>query len=154
VVAAQVVALLAVYPSQTARRFAPNQAVATVVRAAGLQNHLVSGQDFDATSVAAYLDRPVYSVARHAWIGYFIHDNREARRFDTLRAPEVLCTARQLARTAHHATAVITEGPLPRPEPGITRIVTVDHVEVVRVHPDATVAGCANTATRANPSAP
>jgi|GEM_PF-1356966 len=151
VVAAQVVAVLAVYPSQTARRFAPNQAVADVVRAAGLQNHLVSGQDFDATSVGAYLDRPVYSVARHAWIRYFIHDDREARRFGTLRVADVLCTARQLARTAHHATVVITEGPLPRLGPGITRMVTVDHVEVVRVSTDAVVAGCANTA---NPSAP
>ena len=136
VVAAQVVALLAVYPSKTADRFAPNAVVADVVRAAGLERHVVSGQDLDATSVAAYLDQPVYSVARHEWIQYFVHDDREARRFDTVRIAEVLCTARRLAGDARHATAVITEAPLPRLGPGVARIATIDHVEVVRVTPE------------------
>jgi len=154
VVAAQVVALLAVYPSKTADRFAPNAVVADVVRAAGLERHVVSGQDLDATSVAAYLDQPVYSVARHEWIQYFVHDDREARRFDTVRIAEVLCTARRLAGDARHATAVITEAPLPRLGSGVARIVTIDHVEVVRVTPEATPAGCADTTPRANPSLP
>jgi hypothetical protein len=154
VIAAQVVALLAIYPSEASGRFAPNQALATVVRAAGLQDHVVSGQDFDATSVAAYLDRPVYSVARQAWIRYFIHDDLEARRYSTLGATEVLCAARRVARAAHHAAAVITERPLPRGEPGVARMVTIDHVEVVRVDPHATLAGCADPATRVAASRP
>jgi hypothetical protein len=154
VVAAQVVALLAIYPSEATGRFAPNQAVAAAVRAAGLRDHVVSGQDLDATSVAAYLDRPVYSVARQAWIRYFIHDDREARRFGSLSGAEVLCAARRVARAADHAAAVITEHPVPRGEPGVARLVTIDHVEVVRVEPDAALAGCADPATRADPGAP
>jgi hypothetical protein len=154
VVAAQGVALLAIYPPEAAGRFAPNQTVAAAVHAAGLQDHVVSGQDLDATSVAAYLDRPVYSVARQAWIRFFVHDDREARRFHALRPTEVLCAARGIARAARHAAAVITEDPVPRGEPGVARLVTVDPVEVVRVEPDATLTGCANPATRVDASAP
>jgi hypothetical protein len=150
VIAAQVVALVAIYPLDASGRFAPNQAVADVVRAAGLQDHVVSGQDFDATSVAAYLDRPVYSVARQAWIRYFIHDDREARRYNALRAAEILCAAWRVARGAHHAAAIITEHPLAGGEPGVARIVTIDHVEVIRVDPDATLAGCADPASRSD----
>jgi hypothetical protein len=113
----------------------------------------VSGQDFDATSVAAYLDRPVYSVARQAWIRYFIHDDREARRYSALRAAEILCTARRVARGAHHAAAIITEHLTPHRDPGVARIVTIDQVEVIRVDPDATLAGCADPASRRDASA-
>jgi hypothetical protein len=154
VVAAQVVALLAVYPSEASGRFAPNQALAVAVRAAGLKDHVVSGHDFDATSVAAYLDRPVYSVARQAWIRYFIHDNFEAHRYNSLRIADVLCTARTVARRADHAAAVITEQPVPRGEPGVARIIAIDHIEVVRVDPAATLAGCADPTSPANPSGP
>lgn len=142
VVAAQVVALLAVYPSQATHRFAPNHAVADVVRAAGLARYVVSGEDFDATSAGAYLDQPVYSVARGAWIRYFVHDDREARGYQHLRVATVLCSARQLARTARHDTAVITPPRLPRFDAGVTRIATIDAVTVLRVRPDATLAGC------------
>ncbi|HSO95497.1 MAG TPA: hypothetical protein VLV81_05595 [Acidimicrobiia bacterium] len=145
VVAAQVVALLAVYPSQATHRFAPNQAVADAVRTAGLQSRVVSGEDFDATSAGAYLDQPVYSVARHAWIRYFVHDDREARGYQHLGLTAVLCAARGLARAARHDTAVITQAQLVRLGPGVNPVATVDAVTVLRVRGDAVLPRCSIT---------
>jgi hypothetical protein len=142
VVAAQVVALVAIAPSETTRRFAPNQASADTVRAAGLQDQVVSGEDFDATSVAAYLDQPVYSVARGAWIRFFVHDDREARRDASLRTPEVLCAARSIARATGRAAAVITERPPTPAPPGVTPLAHLDRVDILRVAPDTVLAGC------------
>lgn len=148
VAAAQVVALLAIAPAQTAGRFAPNQALATAVRAAGLENRLVSGDDFVATSVGAYLDRPTFSVARGAWGRSFIHDDLEARRFGTLPVTDIVCTARRIARQDHHAAGVITVRPVSRQLAGVGHVVTIDGIEVTRVEPDAAIPGCAITSSR------
>ncbi len=142
VVVVQVVAFLAVAPVKTFERFAPNAALADAVRSAGLQHPLVSGDDFVATSVGAYLDQPTYSVVRHAWSRYFIHDDREARRFGRLDRTEILCTARRIARRAHHPAGVLVDRPLPR-MPGVDPVVVIDQVHLERVDPGAVIPGCA-----------
>jgi hypothetical protein len=101
VLAAQVVALVAVAPSLAFTPFSPDQAVARAARAAHLQDAIVSGEDFDATAVGAYLDRPSYSVARGAWIRFFVHDDLEARRRARLTTAATVCAAAALAGRLH-----------------------------------------------------
>jgi len=139
VLAAQLVALLAVAPSLTFTPFSPDQAVAGAARAAHLQDAIVSGEDFDATAVGAYLDRPSYSVARGTWIRFFVHDDLEARRRAHLTSAATVCAAAALAGRLHRPVGLIT-GAAPR-RPGIARVTLDQHVALYRVTP-AAAAGC------------
>ena len=97
VLAAQIVATVAIYPVATTEPFSRDEALAQVVHRAGLDDAIVSGQDWDGATVGAYLDRSVYSAVRGAWIQYFIHDEREARRFGKISDQDVLCDAARIA---------------------------------------------------------
>ena len=79
VLAAQVLAMLAVYPSASTEDFSRDRVLADSVRAAGLENSLVSAQDWDATSIGGYLDRPVQSLARGESIRFLVTDRRQER---------------------------------------------------------------------------
>ncbi len=139
VLAAQVVALLAVAPSLTLRPFAPDQAIAHAARAAHLEDTIVSGEDFDATAVGAYLDRPSYSVARRAWIRFFVHDDLEARRRAALRTDATVCAAAELAGRLHRPAGLVTQqAPT---GPGVARVALDQHVALYRVLP-AAARGC------------
>ena len=139
VLAAQVVALLAVAPSLTITPFSPDQAVAQATRTAHLQDAIVSGEDFDATAVGAYLDRPSYSVARGTWIRFFVHDDLEARRRAHLTSAATVCAAAALAGRLHRPVGLITPAALRRP--GVARVTLDQHVALYRVTPVA-AAGC------------
>jgi hypothetical protein len=139
VLAAQLVALLAVAPSLTFTPFSPDQAVARAARAAHLQDAIVSGEDFDATAVGAYLDRPSYSVARGAWIRFFVHDDLEARRRATLHTAATVCAAAELAGRLHRPAGLITQQTLTGP--GVARVALDQHVALYRIVP-AAARGC------------
>ncbi|HEV2308955.1 MAG TPA: hypothetical protein VGU73_00415, partial [Acidimicrobiia bacterium] len=139
VVVAQVVALLAVAPSLTFRPFSPDRAVAGAARAAHVEDAIVSGEDFDATAVGADLDRPSYSVARRAWIRFFVHDDLEARRRAELTTAATVCAAASLAARLHRPAGLITQGS-PR-GPGVERVLVDQQVGLYRVSPRA-AAGC------------
>jgi hypothetical protein len=143
VLTAQVVATLAVYPSTSVTAFSPDRAVAAAARAAGLSDTLVSGADFDAATVGGYLDRSTYSVARHAWTRFFVHDDLEARGVAHLTNTAVLCAGAGLARRRGRAAGVIVSGTLAGTA-GVSRVVDVDGVALYRVAPSAAVVGCAS----------
>jgi hypothetical protein len=64
VLGAQIVALVAIEPWVSTRPFSPDRAIAQAATTHHVQDALVSGNDFDATSVSGYLDHDTYSVAR------------------------------------------------------------------------------------------
>ena len=135
VLAAQVVALLAIAPSATVRPFSPDRAIADAARAAHVEDTLVSGEDFDATAVSGYLDRPSYSVARQAWIRFFVHDDLEARRSAALSVRSEVCAAAELASRRHRPAGLITEQ---TPSgPGLHPLAVHGHVALYRVDPSA-----------------
>ncbi len=109
VLAAQIVATIAIYPVAVTQPFSRDEALAQAVHRAGLDDVIVSGQDWDGATVGAYLDRSVYSSVRGAWIEYFIHDEREARRFGTITDDDVLCDAARLAAKRQTPVAVIVD---------------------------------------------
>ncbi|HWW44821.1 MAG TPA: hypothetical protein VN180_07085, partial [Acidimicrobiia bacterium] len=123
----------------TLRPFSPDQAVADAARAAHLDDALVSGEDFDATAVGAYLDRPSYSVARRTWIRFFVHDDLEARRRAELATKATVCAAAALATRLHRPAGLITQA-APR-GPGVERVVLDQEVALYRVTAAAR-AGC------------
>jgi hypothetical protein len=112
VLAAQIVATAAIWPSAIITPFSRDEALATAIRAAGLERAVVSGQDWDGTTVGGYLDQPVYSVVRSEWIRYFVHDDREARRFGKLSDDEILCAAQLVANRRQGPVAVLVDHPI------------------------------------------
>jgi len=150
VLAAQVVALLALYPSTSLHPFSPDRAVADAARAHHLQDALVSGEDFDATSVGGYLDRPTYSVARHAWERFFVHDALEAARYNHVSAGEAVCAAQQLAAARGHPAGVITERTVRGAGPSVRRVALDQHVALYQVDPAPQSPWCAPDAATAS----
>ena len=109
VLAAQIVATVAIYPVATSEPFSRDESLAASVHAAHLENAIVSGQDWDGATVGGYLDRSVYSAVRGEWVRYFIHDEREARRFTTLRDRDVMCDAARIATKRDTQVGVIVD---------------------------------------------
>ena len=93
VLVAQIIATVAIYPAATRTAFSRDEALAQAVHVAHLDDAIVSGADTDGTTIGAYLDRSVYSVARHRWIRYLIHDQREASGYRRLTDRDVRCAA-------------------------------------------------------------
>jgi hypothetical protein len=100
----------------------------------------VSGNDFDATSVSGYLDHDTYSVARHAWMRYFVHDELEARRYRAGSGPEAVCAAARLARQRQRPAGLITEARVGGV--GIRRVALHDRVALYLVDADAANPSC------------
>ncbi len=135
VLAAQVVALVALYPSTSIHPFSPDLAIADAARAHHLEDRLVSGEDFDAASVGGYLDRSTYSVARQAWTRFFVHDALEAARYDHVSAHAAVCAAQQLAEARGRPAGVITERAVRGAGPSVRRVALAQHVALYQVDP-------------------
>ncbi len=135
VLVAQIVATVAIYPVATTEAFSRDEALAQVVHRAGLDDTIVSGQDWDGATVGAYLDRSVYSAVRGAWIQYFIHDEREARRFGKISDQDVLCDAARIAVKRQTPVAVIVDHRIR----GAQLVGVSENAAVYRVDPDSAV---------------
>ena len=138
VLAAQVAATVEIYPSSMRQAFSRDEALAQIVHAAHLDNAIVSGEDWDATTVGGYLDRSVYSVARSEWIRYFVHDQREADGFHRITDRAVRCAAETLANRQRHAVAIVTDHPIR----GMTLVGRSEDAAIYSVEPSATRAQC------------
>ena len=143
VLAVQVAAMLAVYPSATVHPFSPDRALADAARAHHLSDRVVSGEDFTAVGVAGYLDHTTYSVARQAWTRFFVHDDLQARRMRALTDAGLVCAAGRLAGQRHADAGLLTDRTLHGP--GLGRVALADHVALYEVGP-AAAAACARPA--------
>jgi hypothetical protein len=138
VLAAQVVATLAVYPSATLHPFSPDRALADAARAHRLAGSVVSGEDFTAVGVAGYLDRDTYSVARRGWTRFFVHDDLQAARMRALTDPALVCAAARLAEQRRRDVGLLSDRTVHGP--GLRRVALVDHVALYEVGPAAAAA--------------
>jgi hypothetical protein len=142
VLASQIVATVAILPDATAHPFAPDRTLAEVAVNAGLANDVVSGQDFDGTTMAGYLDTPVFSIARHEPIRLFVNDEREAVGNEDLTPDRLVCEALAVARRRDRPVALVVDKPLSRIE-GVRLLALVQGVRLYRVAPSTTLAiGC------------
>ena len=110
---AQIVATIGILPNRSFQAFTPDRALATAAEDHGLTRDIVSGQDFDAITMAGYLDVPIHSVARGESIRYFVNDQREADGNWQLTGRKILCRAAAVAVKRGHAVAVVADKPLP-----------------------------------------
>ncbi len=140
VLAAQIVTTVAILPDATARPFAPDRTLAQVADDAGLARDVVSGQDYDGSTMAGYLDRPVWSIARDAPMRFFVNDEREAMGNEGLTPRRLVCAAAAVAQRRGHAVALVVDKPLPIPDGGL--LSATQGVRLYRVLPDATPVDC------------
>jgi hypothetical protein len=140
VLVAQIVATIAILPDATARPFAPDRTLARVASDAGLSQDVVSGQDYDGSTMAGYLDRPVWSIARGAPIRFFVNDEREARGNVGLTPQRLVCEAAAVAATRARPVALVVDKVLPTPS-GVRQLAAVQGVRLYRVSPASDVAG-------------
>jgi hypothetical protein len=138
VLAAQIVATVAIWPVAIIDPFSRDEALARSVRTAGLEHTIVSGADWDGATVGAYLDRPVYSVARDAWMTYFVHDEREHRRFGRLTDAAILCTAHTIADRRDEAVALVVDHHVR----GAQLVALSEDAAVYRVTPESGTGSC------------
>jgi len=138
VVAAQVLTALAILPDATARPFAPDRTLAAAASRARLAGDVVSGQDFDGVTLAGYLDRDVYSIARGAPMRYFVNDEREARGNVGLTPDRLVCAAAIVSRARSRAVALVVDKPMPTPS-GVELLAAAQGVRLYRIAPDAAV---------------
>ena len=113
VFAAQIVATVGILPNRSFQAFTPDRALAAAARDHGLAHDIVSGQDFDAVTMAGYLDVPIYSIARGESIRYFVNDQREADGNWQLTGRKILCRAAAVAAERGHPVAVVADKSLP-----------------------------------------
>jgi hypothetical protein len=130
--AAQVVAMLAMLPEQTRQEFAPNRFLAATAERHGLQQDVVSAQDYDGVTMSAYLETPVWSIARGEDIVYFTNDEREARGYAHLTNAKIVCEAAAVARERSRPVALVTDRNLGR-GPGREFLATSHGVTLWRV---------------------
>ena len=119
--------------------FAPDRALAHAATDAGLERDVVSGQDFDGVTMAGYLDRAVYSIARGGPIRFFPNDEREARGNVGLTPDRLVCAAAKVARDRGWAVALVVDKRLPTPA-GVRALANEQGVRLYRVAPDTDVA--------------
>jgi hypothetical protein len=141
VVAAQLLATLTIMPDQTLHEFAPNRTLAAAATAHGLQRDIVSAQDFDAITMAAYLEQPVFSIARGTDLEFFPNDEREARGYEHLTDQKIECRAAQLAQQRGRPVGLVTDRELPVVQ-GITSLRSSEGITLLRVTPGHAAATC------------
>jgi hypothetical protein len=135
VLAAQVVAMVAMLPEQTRQEFAPNRFLAATAEAHGLANDVVSAQDYDGITMSAYLEKPVWSIARGEHIVYFTNDEKEARGYEHLTDAKIACAAADVSRQRDRPVALVTDRELD-PGPGRTLLARSHGVSLWRVVAD------------------
>lgn len=136
--AAQVLATLMVYPSASTEDFSRDAALARAVHAAGLDDVIVSAQDWDATTVGGYLDRDVWSIARGEHIRFLVTDTRQERGVARLDVDGVTCAAQRRADDLDRSVALIVAGELQDRTP----LAENDGAFVYRFEPGGDVRGC------------
>jgi hypothetical protein len=142
IVAAQVLATLAVYPSASTEDFSRDRVLADAISDAGLDRSIVSAQDWDATTIGGYLDRSVHSLAREADIRFLTTDDRQARGIERLDTRAVECASLGLAQRRGEPVALVVAGRLPARTP----LVRNDGAAVYVITPDGTTAeACAGS---------
>jgi hypothetical protein len=139
VLAAQIVATLAILPDATARPFAPDRTLAEAAVDTGLARDVVSGQDFDGATIAGYLDVPVYSIARHAPMRFFLNDDREAIGNEGLTPARLVCEGATVAQRRRRPVALVVDKRLPTPR-GVHLRASSQGVHLYRIAPAADVA--------------
>ena len=142
VLGAQLVATLAILPDQTLHEFAPNRSLAAAATAHGLARDIVSAQDFDAVTMAAYLEQPVYSLARRTDIEFFPNDDREARGYAHLTNARIVCGAASIAGQRQHAVGLVTDRSLGA-RPGMKMLRSSRGVTLWQVEPGTSTSACA-----------
>jgi hypothetical protein len=83
------------------------------VHAAGLDDTIVSAQDWDATTIGGYLDEDVWSIARHERIRFLVTDDRQERGIARLDVDVVTCAAQARADRIGRPVALVVAGELP-----------------------------------------
>lgn len=141
VLAAQIVTTLAILPDATTRPFAPDRTLAEAAAGAGLARDVVSGQDFDGATISGYLDEPVYSIARHEPMRFFVNDEREAVGNEDLTPARLVCEAATVAARRDRPVALVVDKALPTPA-GTSLLTASQGVRLYRVQPDPTPGGC------------
>ncbi len=141
VLGAQILATVAILPDQTLHEFAPNRLLTATATAHGLQRDVVSAQDLDAVTMAAYLEQPVYSIARGTDIEFFPNDEREARGYANLTNARIVCRAASIAKQRRHAVALVTDRSLDAPT-GMTLLRTSHGVTLWQVDPGTAATAC------------
>ena len=107
---------VAILPDATVRPFAPDRTLAEAADDAGLARDVVSGQDFDGATMAGYLDRPVWSIARDEPMRFFVNDEREAVGNEDLTPTSAcVCAASGAAQRRHRPVALVVDKPVPTP---------------------------------------
>ena len=143
VLGAQILAMVTMLPAQTQQEFAPNRFLAATAERHGLAHDVVSAQDFDAVTMSAYLETPVWSIARGTDIAYFSNDEREARGYDHLTNAKIVCAAAEVSRARGRPVALVTDRELGRGQ-GREQLATSHGVTLWRV---VASAGDASTCT-------
>jgi NADH:ubiquinone oxidoreductase subunit 6 (subunit J) len=139
VLAAQILATLAVYPSASFEDFSRDAKLAQAVHDARLDGDIVSAQDWDATTIGGYLDRDVYSLARREEIHYMTTDRRQERGMAALNSQSVACAAQRRANHVGRPLALVVAGDVR----GFAQLVREDGATVYRVAPGPLPARCA-----------
>jgi hypothetical protein len=147
VLVTQVVAMLAVYPTASTQDFSRDRVLADAVHDAGLDDHIVSAQDWDGTTIGGYLDRRVYSLARGQPIMFLVTDVRQQRGMARLAAHGVGCVAAAIADRRDVPVALIVAGEVP----GYRPLVVNDGASVYRIEPGSGADDC-DSARRRTPA--
>jgi len=113
VLAVQCAATFAILVPATTHDFSSGEALAAVIARQGLARDVVSGHDYDATTIGAYLDRPVYSAARREWIRYFVGNRRTVDAYAAATATDLVCRASALAAVRRRDVAYVVDQRLP-----------------------------------------
>jgi hypothetical protein len=136
-----------VYPTASTQDFSRDRVLADVVRDAGLERHIVSAQDWDATTIGGYLGREVHSLARGERITFLTTDARQERGLARLTAPGVACAAAAIADRRGEAVALVVAGSVP----GYRPLAVNDGAAVYRIEPGSADVSC-DAARRRSPA--
>ena len=91
--------------------------------------------DARATTIGAYLDRPVYSAARGDWIRSFVGTTATRDAYARMTGTQLACRARALAAARGHDVAYVVDHALPASF-GVTELGSEVGVHVYRIHGD------------------
>jgi len=138
VLAVQIVATVAVYPSASVNDFSRDARLASAVRSAHLEGDIVSAQDWDATTIGGYLDRDVFSLARGEDIRFLTTDTREQRGVARLNVDSVRCAAHARADQVGRPIALVVAGRIP----GEQEVARNDGAVVYRIGPGSLPSTC------------
>jgi len=119
-------------------RFAPNESLAEVARANGVDQRLVSANDFLATGLAGYLDVDVFSIAQQEWRRTLQYDEHQRDAEARLTTSAAWCEAQRVARTHAAPAGLLTSSAVP----GASSVARVGGARLYVVEPGSTLGEC------------